>query len=114
MNLETKKLLFDIQQAAQHIVEYTKFMDYEGFCAHGMAQAAVERKFEIIGESLNRIARTESAVLELITDYRRIIDFRNMIAHGYDIVDTEIMWEAIQDHLPVLIRVVTDLLKNAP
>jgi uncharacterized protein with HEPN domain len=75
-----------------------------------MAQAAVERKFEIIGEALNRISASDPAILKRISGYRRIIGFRNVISHGYDVVDLEIVWDAVRNHLPVLIREVEELL----
>lgn len=110
MELETKKSLYDILEAARGIGEYAGGLTFEEFLANDMAQAAVERKFEIIGEALNRMGRSDPSVLEHISDCQRIIDFRNVIAHGYDVVDTEIVWEAVQDYLPVLVREVGELL----
>ena len=52
MRLEAKKYLYDILQAADLLHEFTTgkgFADYEG---DAMLRAAVERKFEIIGEAL--------------------------------------------------------------
>ena len=77
-----------------------------------MLQAAVERKFEIIGEALNRIDRSNPSLLEQISDYKRIIGFRNIIAHGYDEVDIEVIWEAVTDYLQRLMTEVGELLKT--
>lgn len=52
MRLEAKKYLYDIRQAAGEVAEFTtgkQFSDYE---RDPMLRAAVERKFEIIGEAL--------------------------------------------------------------
>ena len=57
------------------------------FGTNELIQAAVERKFEVIGEALNRIYR-EDEDLAQIRDYSRIIGFRNILAHGYDVVDS--------------------------
>ena len=43
-------------------------------------EAAVERKFEIIGEALNRIKTEEPIILDKIRGYRSIISFRNILA----------------------------------
>jgi uncharacterized protein with HEPN domain len=32
----------------------------------------------------------------------RTIAFRNVIAHGYDVIVDEIVWEIIQEKIPVL------------
>ena len=77
-----------------------------------MVQAAVERKFEIIGEAINRIKRLDASLVEAIPGYERIIGFRNIISHGYDIIDSEIVWNAIQEHLPTLISRVDALLND--
>lgn len=110
MKLETKKSLYDVLQAAREINEYTAGFGFGDFRSNGMAQAAVERKFEIIGEALSRIGRCEPDVLQRISEHQRIIGFRNIIAHGYDVVDVEIIWEAVEDHLPLLVREVETLL----
>jgi len=77
-----------------------------------MVQAAVERKFEIIGEAINRIKRLDASLVEAIPGYERIIGFRNIISHGYDVIDPEIVWNAIQDYLPALRSRVKDLLSD--
>jgi uncharacterized protein with HEPN domain len=102
MQLEIKKYLFDIEKAIEDIQEYTKDKKYDHFVDDTMLQAAVERKFEIIGEALNRIKTIDSEFIEQIKDYRKIIGFRNIIAHGYDIIDVKIIWDAIKFNLPKL------------
>ena len=110
MNLETKKSLYDVLQAALEIEKYTNTFTFDDFQDKEIVQAAVERKFEIIGEALNRINRFEPDFLQQIPDYQRIIGFRNVIAHGYNVVDVEIVWEAITDYLPGLVNKVKKLL----
>jgi len=59
-----------------------------------MLQLAIERKFEIIGEALCRLERIEEETLSRkIPEYRKIIDFRNIIVHGCDIIDEAAMWD---------------------
>lgn len=100
--LEVKKHLFDILEAAKDIAEYTSGLEYSSFITSGMVQAAVERKFQIIGEALNRIKRLDDSVLHSIPEHQRIIAFRNIIVHGYDVIDSEIIWDVIRNHLPKL------------
>lgn len=78
-----------------------------------MVQAAVERKFEIIGEALNRLKHLDETVLAAIPQHGRIIGFRNVITHGYDAIEPELVWDAIQNHLPALGRVVEELLSDS-
>ncbi len=113
MQLDVKKYLFDILEAAGNIEEYTRGLEYTDYLDDSQVQAAVERKFEIIGEALNRIKRLNSRVLESISEHQRIIGFRNVITHGYDALDTELVWDAIRNHLPLLKKQVEQLLKNS-
>jgi len=110
--LDVQKSLHDVLQAARDIEAYTKGLDHAAYIANDMVQAAVERKFEIIGEALSRLARSKASVLERISDHARIIGFRNIIAHGYDAVDHEIVWEAVRSYLPKLRQEVERLLAD--
>lgn len=99
---DAKACLFDILQAAADIQGFTSGLTKAEYLADARTQAAVERKFEIIGEALNRITRLDWPLAETIPDYARIIGFRNVISHGYDVVDPAIVWDAVQNHLPGL------------
>ena len=110
MQPDVKKCLFDIFDAGKSIVEYTSGFAYLDFLDSSLVQAAVERKFEIIGEALNRIERLDQTVLDGISEHQRIIGFRNIIAHGYDAIDTEMVWDAVENHLPRLMDEVQKLL----
>lgn len=110
MQPEVRKYLFDILEAARSIEHYTAGLMYADYLTNNMAQAAVERKFEINGEALNRIRRLDSSVLARISEPERIIGFRNVISHGYDEIDSEIVWAAIENHLPRLTEEVRVLL----
>jgi uncharacterized protein with HEPN domain len=82
MNAEVRKNLFDILQAAEEIAAFTSDMDYSSYQGSTVAQRAVERDFEIIGEALNRIKRTDEILLDAISEAHRIIGFRNILIHG--------------------------------
>jgi uncharacterized protein with HEPN domain len=62
----------------------------------------VERQFEIVGEALNRLQKLDPELVAQISDYRRIIAFRNVLAHGYDVVSDEVVWDIVQNRLDVL------------
>ena len=56
----------------------------------------------MIGEALSRLKAIAPGLLARISDSDRIIGMRNIIAHGYDVIDADIIWTALKDHLPVL------------
>jgi uncharacterized protein with HEPN domain len=70
----------------------------------------VERDFEIIGEALARVRRDDIRVLEGIAEHQRIIGFRNILIHGYDNIDGAMVWNAVINHLPGLVREVKKIL----
>jgi uncharacterized protein with HEPN domain len=74
---------------------------------------SIERSFEIAGEAIGRIARFDPDTASCIGNYPRIISFRNVLIHGYDLVDHKIVWAVIHEHLPVLKKQVEELLKEA-
>lgn len=57
--------------------------------------SAVERQFEILGESLNRLRRDDPATAARVPDLEKIVGMRNVIAHEYGEVDYEIVWAAV-------------------
>ena len=55
MRPDPRVLLVDIDRAGADIVRFTGCMDGDAYAEDALTQAAVERKFEIIGEALNRL-----------------------------------------------------------
>ncbi len=70
----------------------------------------MDRQFEIVGEALNGLRHDDAAVADRVPDVVKIIGFRNVLIHGYDIVDRDAVWSAITVEVPALIERVTELL----
>jgi uncharacterized protein with HEPN domain len=103
-------LLEDIRHAAQRIQDFTASRSLQDYQTDEMLRAAVERLFIVIGEALSRLEKVDVGLANQITDYRKIIGFRNVLVHGYEIIDDPIVWETIQQHLPILRHQVEKLL----
>ena len=110
MHLESKKILEDIRLAAAHILEFTSDKTFDDYESDQMLQSAVERQFEIIGEALNRLSGVDPDTVSKISHFQRIISFRNILIHGYDIVENTVVWDVIQQDPPKLHRQVKNLL----
>ena len=76
----------------------------------GFSRSGVERQFGIIGEALNQMTRLEPALTAPITDYRRIVSFRNRLIHGYADISDNIVWGILESNLPRLRQEVAALL----
>jgi uncharacterized protein with HEPN domain len=85
-------------------------MDAGAYVANEMAQAAVERKFEIIGNALNQLAKLDGALAARIPDLPQIVAFRNQLIHGYATVNVGTVWNVMQNALPPLLVAVQVLL----
>ena len=110
MQRESKKYLYDIQQATRLIEEFSAgktFADYE---RDAMLRAAVEREFTIVGEAMAQLASSDPATAARISDYRRIIAFRNVLVHGYTSVDDRLVWDVLESGLAALASEVEALL----
>ncbi len=103
MNSKVLKYLQDILDAAEDITEFVENATFDDFENSRLIQRAVEREFEIVGEALNRISRIDEKLFDSIGDARKIVGFRNIIAHGYDILESHIMWSAVTKNLPQLV-----------
>ena len=102
--------LFDIKRACNEIKEFTRDVSFEEYSRNSLVKAAVERKFLVIGEAMKRLQREHPDILNKITDHDKIIGFRNVLVHGYDIIDDTTVWSSIKDSLPTLQREVEDIL----
>ena len=102
MPRDPRTLLADVLDATRAIERFRRDLDLDDYRANDLVRAAVERKLEIVGEALNRLSREPPEVAERIPDVARIVGFRNVLAHGYDVVDDEVVWDAVTTDLPEL------------
>jgi uncharacterized protein with HEPN domain len=63
-----------------------------------------------MGEALAKLANVDEPVASRISDFRRIIAFRNILIHGYAEVDHRLVWEVVNTKVPTLTAEVNALL----
>jgi uncharacterized protein with HEPN domain len=114
MRPETLKLLEDVRAAAVCILGHTRDKTLDSYRTDDLLRPAVERYFEIIGEALARMRKTNPQALSEVPDHAQIIAFRNVLIHGYDAIDHTRVWDAIQNSLPRLLARVETLLRQTP
>ncbi len=110
MQRDLRAFLWDIQQAADTILRFIAGVDVRTYAENELVHSAVERKFEIIGEALNQIAKLDPVLAQRIPDIREIIAFRNLLIHGYAVVDHDRVWRIAEASLPGLRATVGALL----
>jgi uncharacterized protein with HEPN domain len=97
-----QKLVEDAQTACRELRTFTDGKSYDDVVENRGLQLILERLFEVLGEALNRLRKLDEETFERIAEGHRIIGMRNLLAHGYDIVDHEILWAAVQNCLTPL------------
>jgi len=107
---EARKYLYDIQQAAALVAQFTNGRTFDEYLADVMLRSAVERQFEIIGEAMTQLAKLDAALAARISGHRDIIAFRNILIHGYASVNHRLVWGSVETDLPPLRREVDELL----
>ena len=112
MRRDARVLWTDIEQAGADIKIFTAGMDSAAFAADVRTRAAVERTLEIFGEAVNRLHKDHPELAGRICAMRRIVDFRNFLAHGYDDVAPRLVWLYASSSLPQLRDVVQALLAD--
>ena len=112
MQHESKKLLEDVRQAAELILGFTAEKTFDDYSTDALLRSGVERQFEIIGEALGRLAKTDAATASQVTEYQRIIAFRNILIHGYHAIEDQVVWDIVQGNLATLHQEVSDLLSR--
>lgn len=110
MQPKTPKLLEDIRDAAAFIREVARGKTLGDYQGDRLLRQAIERNFEIIGEAMNRLAQHDPDTAGRISKHRQIVDFRNVLTHGYDLIDHRIVWSTIDEEVPVLLAEVEVLL----
>jgi uncharacterized protein with HEPN domain len=107
---DPRKSLEDMRRAADFLVRFTAGRTLDDLRADEVFRSVVERKFEIIGEALNRLQKAAPALAAQVPGRRDIISFRNVLIHGYDSIDEAVVWKIVQQDLPVLMQQVDALL----
>ena len=110
MNTAVKKHLFEILRFIEELeVVIGESDSFEHFSKDAKAIRAAERLYEIIGEATRKALEKQPDLP--ISDSKKIIALRNILAHNYDNVAAKILWETASGGVPVLKKEVGLLLK---
>lgn len=109
---DVRASLFDMLAAADAIATFTSGRTLDDYRSDLMLRSAVERQFEILGEAMTRALRAERGIAAAIDSARGVVDFRNVIAHDYEVLSDETVWDVAIGRLPALRTAVDRLLQE--
>jgi len=104
MQLESKKYLYDIAQAAGRAQQVIEGKNYSEYASDPLLRWAVERQLQIVGEALAQLSRKDPTTAARISEYKQIIAFRNILVHGYAKIDNQVVWSVLRLKLPLVLR----------
>lgn len=97
---------------AEKVVAYTDGLDQERFVASGLNYDATVHNLIMVGEAATHIpdhVRDFAGDIE----WRQVIGTRNRLIHGYLGINDDVLWDIIQNEIPVLIEQLHALKKAA-
>jgi uncharacterized protein with HEPN domain len=108
---DPERHLRDILESIDLITEFIRDMDFSSYQRDEKTQAAVERKIQILTEAVIRLEMEDPDAFPEI-DWKAYRGMGNFLRHAYHRVSDEIVWNTVQDDLPLLKRVVETALSG--
>ena len=95
--------VLDMLLAAREATGFAANLSFDEFERHRMAQLAILKSIEVIGEAASRVS---PGCMESHPEipWSRIVAMRNRLVHGYFNVNLERVWETVKKEIPRLIR----------
>lgn len=101
----------DIVAAGEAILRYTDGVAFDDFASNDEKRSAVERQVFIIGEAAARLPE-EWKRLRPEVPWRKIVGLRNLLAHGYWVIDAEELWDVARNKVPEFVGELRPLLND--
>jgi len=106
-----KLYIEDILEAAKRIERYTKGLTIKKLKKDTLILDGIVRNLEIIGEAAKNIPAQVKEKYPNI-EWKKIAGLRNILAHEYFAVDIDILWDIVDDKIPVLKRQFASIIKS--
>ncbi|MFS0647138.1 DUF86 domain-containing protein [Siminovitchia sp. 179-K 8D1 HS] len=101
----------DIYAAAVKIESFTKGLSYDDFLDNDLVSDAVIKNILVIGEATKNIPE-EIRKRNQHIEWRKMAGMRDMMIHGYFSINYRIVWDVVQNKIPVLKQQIQKLLQS--
>lgn len=97
-----KAVLLDIIHAARLAIEFQNGLSKEKFLQDIKTQSAVLHQLMVMGEAVKRLSTSFREQHDDIP-WRLMAGLRDVLIHGYDIVDLSQVWKTVNSEIPELL-----------
>ncbi|MBC8335987.1 MAG: DUF86 domain-containing protein [Anaerolineales bacterium] len=101
MSRDEGMYLNDVQNSCKLVISFTAEMNFDEFIHDDRTYHATLRLLEIIGEAIKHIS-IDTKTRFTYVKWRKIAGFRDIVAHHYFGVSDEIVWDVVQNEVPLL------------
>jgi uncharacterized protein with HEPN domain len=102
MSRDESFYLADIQACCEKVLKYTAGYTLKDLVHDDRTIDAILRNLEIIGEAVKHLSDDTKQRYPQVK-WRKIGDFRNIVAHEYFGVSDEIVWDVVENEIPPLL-----------
>ena len=114
MNIKVRSILEHMLEDALDASKFIEgFSNADTFSADKLYRKAVIMSILNIGELAKNLPN-EFKAAHIEIPWRKIIDMRNIAAHGYHVMDDDIIWDVVKHFMPDLISFIKKQLSIAP
>ncbi len=108
---DPRATLQQIRDAARRLQMICAGKTLDELLADWQATAALERFIEIVGEGVKRLPM-ELRARHPGVPWKEIAGTRDHLSHGYDDVDYQVLWDAVQKDVPAMLVSIEQMLKD--
>jgi len=112
MPRDPRAYLWDMPDAAASAQSFVGGLSLEDYLKDALRRSAAERQLLILGEALAQLSKADAAVAAQVPEQSQIIGFRNIVVHGYALLNHQRVWNVVQADVPPLLLVLDALLAS--
>jgi len=101
LHIDDETRLRHMRDAALEAIEMCRGVERRTLEENRQLELALVKLVEIIGEAAYNVSRRRQAQLPI--DFEAITGMRHRLVHGYFNIDLDILWDTVQNDLPLLV-----------
>ena len=109
-----KMHVWEVQQAAQAVLQFTTGKTFHDYATDWVLKSAVERQINKIGGAATRLIVNDDPTARRIGSSAGALGWGNTLDHSWPEVEDNEIWDFVQNTLPTLLDEATTILEKEP